>query len=116
MHESPTFSMKSAAWDRSLSEPVGHSRINHLIRTFRFRTASQRSRQMEKLRVLPHEWVVVCDGRKALILENLGDEKFPNLRCREEHDHPDPPTRELGTAPPGKCTRPSARHAAPPKR
>jgi protein required for attachment to host cells len=46
--------------------------------------------------------VVVCDGRKALILENVGDEKFPNLRCREEHDHPDPPTRELGTAPPGK--------------
>jgi protein required for attachment to host cells len=57
---------------------------------------------MEKLPIQPHEWVVVCDGRKALILENAGDEKFPNLRCREEHDHPDPPTRELGTAAPGK--------------
>jgi protein required for attachment to host cells len=57
---------------------------------------------MEKLHVLPHEWVVVCDGRKALILENFGDEKFPNLRCREEHDHPDAPTHEQGTAPPGK--------------
>jgi protein required for attachment to host cells len=57
---------------------------------------------MEKLHVLPHEWVVVCDGRKALILENVGDDKFPNLRCREEHEHPDPPSREQGTAPPGK--------------
>jgi len=58
---------------------------------------------MEKLHALPHEWVVVCDGRKALILENAGDEKFPNLRCREEHDHPDPPTHELGTSPPGRA-------------
>jgi protein required for attachment to host cells len=57
---------------------------------------------MEKLHVLPHEWVVVCDGRKALILENAGDEKFPNLRCREEHEHPDPPTHDLGTSPPGR--------------
>ena len=57
---------------------------------------------MQKLHVLPHEWVVVCDGRKALILENLGDAKFPNLRCREEHEHPNPPTHAQGTAPPGK--------------
>ena len=57
---------------------------------------------MKKLHILPHEWVVVCDGRKALILENVGDDRFPNLRCREEHDHPDPPTHELGTSGPGR--------------
>ena len=58
---------------------------------------------MKKLHILPHEWVVVCDGRKALILENVGDDRFPNLRCREEHDHPDPPTHELGTSGPGRA-------------
>ena len=26
------------------------------------------------------EWVVVCDGAKALVLENVGDVKFPNLK------------------------------------
>ena len=57
---------------------------------------------MAKLHVLPHEWVVVCDGRKALILENVGDERFPNLRCREEREQSDPPTREQGAAPPGR--------------
>src|SRR5262245_7431029 len=57
---------------------------------------------MEKLRILPREWVVVCDGRKALILENAGNGTSPHLRCREEHDHPDLPTREQGTGAPGK--------------
>jgi protein required for attachment to host cells len=47
------------------------------------------------------DWVVVCDGRKALILENKGDEKFPNLHTKETHEHPDLPTHEQGSAPPG---------------
>ncbi len=29
------------------------------------------------------EWVVVCDGSKALFLQNAGDSKFPNLQTRE---------------------------------
>jgi protein required for attachment to host cells len=49
------------------------------------------------------DWVVVCDGRKAIILENIGDEKFPNLRTKEAFDHPDLPTHELGTSPPGRA-------------
>lgn len=57
---------------------------------------------MEKLKIQPHEWVVVCDGRKALILENVGDEKFPNLRCKEEREHEDPPSRLQGTQTPGR--------------
>ena len=48
------------------------------------------------------DWVVVCDGRKALILENAGDAKFPNLRTRETHEHPDLSTHEQGTSPPGR--------------
>ena|SRR5581483_11134640 len=47
------------------------------------------------------DWIVACDGRKALILENKGDEKFPNLHARETHEHPDLPTHLQGTSRPG---------------
>jgi protein required for attachment to host cells len=53
-------------------------------------------------------WVIVCDGRKALILENVGDEKFPNLRTREAFDHPDLSTHEQGVSPPGRSVHPAA--------
>ncbi len=49
-------------------------------------------------------WVVVCDGAKALILENKGDEKFPNLRTREVHEQENPPTREQGSDAPGRAS------------
>jgi protein required for attachment to host cells len=57
---------------------------------------------VSKNEIKPGEWVVVCDGRKALILENRGDEKFPNLRAKETHQHPDLSTHEQGTCPPGR--------------
>jgi protein required for attachment to host cells len=38
---------------------------------------------MSKLKIDQGEWVVVCDGRKALILENIGDHISPNLRTAE---------------------------------
>ncbi len=57
---------------------------------------------MEKLTVGAGEWVVVCDGRKALILENQGDGKFPDLRVRETHEHEDSKTGEQGTDRPGR--------------
>ena len=38
------------------------------------------------------EWVVVCDGSKALFLENAGDSKFPNLKTREVLEQKVPPT------------------------
>jgi protein required for attachment to host cells len=50
----------------------------------------------------PGELVVVCDGRKAIILENLGDAMFPNLQMREVLEHEDPPTHMQGAAPPGR--------------
>jgi len=56
-----------------------------------------------KKSLLEHgDWVVACDGRKALILENRGDEKFPNLRLQAEFEHPDRPTHVLGSSPPGR--------------
>jgi protein required for attachment to host cells len=57
---------------------------------------------MTRFRINRHDWVVVCDGRKALILENLGDERSPNLRMKEVREHPDPSTHVQGVEPPGR--------------
>ena len=57
---------------------------------------------MAKTAIRHGDWVVVCDGRKALILENAGDKKSPSLRTKEVHDHPDSSTHEQGTSPPGR--------------
>ena len=46
--------------------------------------------------------MIVCDGKKALILENVGDEKFLNLKTREVQEHADPKTSDLGTDAPGR--------------
>lgn len=57
---------------------------------------------MNNTAIAKGDWIVVFDGRKALIFENAGDEKFPNLRTKETYDHPDAPTREQGASPPGR--------------
>jgi protein required for attachment to host cells len=57
---------------------------------------------MAKLKLHPGEWVVVCDGAKALVLENVGDEKFPNLKTREVYQQEDLRTREQGSDAPGR--------------
>jgi len=49
------------------------------------------------------EWVVVCDGAKALILENAGDTENPNLKTREVYEQKDTATHELGTDKPGRA-------------
>jgi len=48
------------------------------------------------------EWVVVCDGAKALVFENTGDAKFPNLKMREVFEQKDLATHELGRDKPGR--------------
>jgi protein required for attachment to host cells len=58
---------------------------------------------MSKLKIARGEWVVVCDGAKALVMENVGDEKFPNLKTLEVHEQPDPMTHEQGTDAPGRA-------------
>jgi protein required for attachment to host cells len=54
---------------------------------------------------LPHQaWVLVGDGRKALVLRNDGDEKFPNLQTTTVfRDHANPATSQLGTDRPGRA-------------
>ena len=49
--------------------------------------------------------MVVCDGAKALMLENAGDEKFPNLKTIEVLQQNDPPTHALGTDEAGTAYR-----------
>jgi protein required for attachment to host cells len=60
---------------------------------------------MPKLKIAKGAWVVVCDGAKALILENAGDEMYPNLKTREVHAQRDPRTREEGADKPGRVHR-----------
>ncbi|MCO5130263.1 MAG: host attachment family protein [Xanthobacteraceae bacterium] len=54
------------------------------------------------MKIVKGGWVLACDGRKALLLENVGDAVSPELRIKEAYEHGDEPTRELGAAPPGR--------------
>ncbi|MGJ4931256.1 host attachment protein [Bradyrhizobium sp. HKCCYLS2038] len=65
---------------------------------------------MDKMKVGTGEWVVVCDGRKALILENIGDSMFPNLHTKEVHEHVNERTAAQGTDAPGSVQQ-STGHA-----
>src|SRR5476651_1251746 len=57
---------------------------------------------MSELLIREGEWVVVCDGAKALVLENTGDAKFPNLRSVEVFEQKSLATHEIGSAAPGR--------------
>jgi protein required for attachment to host cells len=58
---------------------------------------------MPNLKIRRGDWVLVCDGKKALVLENVGDDKFLNLKTKQVYEQPDPPTREMGTDAPGRA-------------
>jgi protein required for attachment to host cells len=57
---------------------------------------------MLKLKIRQGDWIVVCDGKKALVMENAGDEKFLDLKTRQVFEHSDPKTHEIGTDAPGR--------------
>jgi protein required for attachment to host cells len=71
---------------------------------------------MTKTTIRSGDLVVVCDGRKALILENLGDGVHPNLRMREVLEHDDRLNHEQGSEAPGRVQQSmgSARSAVEP--
>jgi protein required for attachment to host cells len=58
---------------------------------------------MSDLSIHSGEWVVVCDGAKALVLQNVGDAKFPNLKTLEVFEQKDLATHEQGTDAPGRA-------------
>lgn len=57
---------------------------------------------MLELTIHQGEWVVVCDGAKALVLENIGDAKFPNLKTVEVFEQKSAATHDLGSDKPGR--------------
>ena len=57
---------------------------------------------MAELRIDNGDWVVVCDGAKALVLENAGTRANLNLTTKEVYGQPDLKTHELGTDRPGR--------------
>jgi protein required for attachment to host cells len=61
---------------------------------------------MSDLLIHSGEWVVVCDGAKALVLQNVGDAKFPNLKTLEVFEQKDLATHEQGTDAPGRAFSP----------
>ncbi len=58
---------------------------------------------MSVMKIHQGDWVVVCDGAKALILENVGDPQFLNLKTLEVFEQEDPKTHEQGTDAPGRA-------------
>jgi protein required for attachment to host cells len=62
---------------------------------------------MSQLLINHGEWVVVCDGAKALVLENTGDAKFPNLKTLQAFEQKDLATHELGAEKPGRAFSPA---------
>lgn len=57
---------------------------------------------MSAIRIRNGYWVIVCDGRKALILENAGEPDLLNLVARETIIGENPPTHEQGAERPGR--------------
>jgi protein required for attachment to host cells len=63
---------------------------------------------------LPHgAWILVADGRKALLLANEGDSTYPDLRMsRTMESAPNPRTSAQGTDRPGRTVSSSHRRSA----
>ncbi len=57
-------------------------------------------------------WLAVCDGQKAILLENLGDHVLPKLEARHISEQKNPPSHEQGTSPPGRAFSSNGRRAA----
>jgi protein required for attachment to host cells len=57
---------------------------------------------MSELLIRHGEWVVVCDGAKALLLENTGDINSPKFKTVEVLEQKHLATHELGTDAPGR--------------
>ncbi|MEP9366052.1 host attachment family protein [Xanthobacter sp. VNH20] len=57
---------------------------------------------MEHVHIPWKGWVLVCDGRKALLFRNDGDAELLNLSAVDVLSQPDAPARDLGTDRPGR--------------
>src|SRR5262249_49653293 len=90
---------------------TGPRQLNRTLRRFpsydaQFRRGQKASNVegfMANVLVRQGGWGGVCDGKKALVLENVGDTKFLNLKTREIYEQPDEKTHEQGTDAPGRA-------------
>ncbi|MEG6507830.1 host attachment protein [Methyloligella sp. 2.7D] len=57
---------------------------------------------MERVEIPWKAWVVVCDGAKALILQNEGDAELVNLKTVNAFEGSHAPNRELDADKPGR--------------
>ncbi|AUW41617.1 hypothetical protein CUJ84_Chr001219 [Rhizobium leguminosarum] len=58
--------------------------------------------KMTDVKIPWESWVVVCDGAKALIMQNAGDAQLVNLKVLETLTQPSAPDREIGADKPGR--------------
>jgi protein required for attachment to host cells len=57
---------------------------------------------MSEIKVPWESWVVVCDGAKALIMQNAGDNQLMNLQVHETMKQPNEADRDIGADKPGR--------------
>ncbi|MBN9545736.1 MAG: host attachment protein [Alphaproteobacteria bacterium] len=57
-------------------------------------------------------WLAICDGQKAMLLENRGDQIFPKLEARHVSEQKNPLSHEQGTARPGRAFSSAGRRSA----
>jgi protein required for attachment to host cells len=57
---------------------------------------------MSDIKIPWESWVVVCDGAKALIMQNAGDNQNMNLQVQETLTQPNIADRDLGAGKPGR--------------
>jgi protein required for attachment to host cells len=59
-------------------------------------------RKKSQMKIPPNALILVADGRKAIILRNAGDEKFPNLKSELSVADENPSTAAQGSDRPGR--------------
>jgi protein required for attachment to host cells len=57
---------------------------------------------MTKIRLDQNIWLLVCDAKKALLLQNAGDHAYPKLETRHVMEHLPHRSQELGSDAPGR--------------
>ncbi len=67
---------------------------------------------MSQVRLKHGTWLAICDGRKAMLVENQGDHTFPNLVIKEVLEINNLATHLQGSDRPGKVISSQGRHSA----
>lgn len=57
---------------------------------------------MRKPKLVQYAWVLVCDARKSLLLQNMGDHIYPKLELRHAMEHHVNRSSALGADAPGR--------------